>query len=490
MKTSFTMKTPFLSWFKAVKQPNKTDYLLLIIFSLLFYTAYLYTDISITVNNTVHLWDYLFEGRLLEFYSLEHNTFIYNNTIMGDALYDFPIYLIFAVWNFPLWLAHRFGGIEVISNTACMLWAKTMLFPFLIGTAHYVKKICLETGISKEHAKWSVFIFFSSAFVLSSIFVLCQYDIIGIFFTMIGIYYYVKEDMKKFTLFIAVSMPLKTFALFIFLPLLLLKEKKVWNMIKYGFYSMSIFLAWQVFALLLGITSTSSFMLSMMNKLMDGNIRAGIGNASLFIGFYLLLCIYCYLHKTDSKEEHNRFSVYIPFVVWGLFFMFCSANPYWTILITPYFAILVFMNGRFFKVSLLIEGIAAAAFILAQNFVYYWCFSYKWIMPVMPLSKLIKPIPEMIQENNLAVLGLTDVQQTVDGLVLPLLLGIYVFAMLALFLLHFPGKIPLLQDNKGKVPTASEAPPVIERSVIWFRMAAGIGVCLIPIGFYLLDLFI
>lgn len=468
-------------WFQDTKKPKALDYAILFFIFILFYFTYLYTDVSITTRFGINFWDFLFQGKLLQFYELNANTIFYNY-LHCDALYDFLMYLIFAVWDFPLWIAEHALGIDALNSTLCMLWAKGIMLPFFYGSIKVMKKICGELNFLEGHTKWCIFLYMSSAFVLSSMFMLCQYDIIGIFFFMIGIYYYMKGDMKKFTLWIAVSIAIKTFALFFFIPLVLLKEKKVLKVAGYTLCSMSISLIFQILFTLLGTTPTGSFLFSMANKLMIGTIPAGLGNASLFVGFYLLLCIFCYLKKTDSKEEHNRFAVYLPFAVWAFFLMFAEVNPYWAILITPFFPLVIFQNKERFKVSLLIETAATTALILAQNFFFPWVFSYKWIMGLMPFAKLIHPIPRMVQENNLAVLGAADLDTSIRVFGMPLALGIFLFSMAALLVLNFPTKRSIEADKGCNL--------VIERSVLWCRLACGAGICMLPMAFYFLDLFL
>ena len=106
----------------------------------------------------------------------------------------------------------------------------------------------------------------------------------------------------------------------------------------------------------------------------------------------------------------------------------------------------------------------------------------------MPLAKIVHPIETMVQENNLAILGneeSLDVFTNTFGL--PLTLALFAFSMLALVILNFPRKKET-QANLTAGITDFSAPLKVERSVIWFRYAAGAGVCMVPLFFYLLDI--
>lgn len=475
-----------MNWFKNTNKPYKAEFFAACVTLLIFYLTYFYTDVAITTRSGIDFWTYLFDGQITHFYELSRNMTFYD-TLHCDALYDFSVYIIFAIWDFPLWLAEKFGGIDALYSTPCLLWAKGIMLPFLAGTVVYLKKIGEELKFSKEKISWCLLIYLTSAFVMSSIFVLCQYDIIGIFFSLIALYYYIKGDMKKFVLFMAISITMKNFALFIFLPLLLLKVKKVSKIVFYTICSMSIFLLSQILFTLLGTTPAGSFLFAQMNKMLMGTIDLGLGNASLFIIVYLGILLFCYLKKIDSDYELQRFSTYIPFTVWAAFFVFSESSPYWIILITPYFALLVCQNVSLLKVNLWLDAFAGVGLILAQNLFFSWVFSYKWLMPLMPFAKLIHPLDTMVQENNLAILGNEEsLEVFTNTFGLPLTLALFAFSMIALVVLNFPRKKQTEAHLSAGISDFS-TPLQVERSVIWFRYAVSAGVCMVPLFFYFLD---
>ncbi|MBQ4529115.1 MAG: hypothetical protein IJA36_00675 [Lachnospiraceae bacterium] len=475
-----------MNWFKNTKQPYKSEFIVTGLILLFFYLTYFYTDVAITTRSGIDFWTFLFNGQISDFYELSKDMTFYD-TLHCDALYDFSIYIIFAIWDFPLWLAEKFWGIDALMSTPCLLWAKGIMLPFLAGSMIYLKKIGTELGFSKEKNNWCLLTYISSSFVISSIFVLCQYDIIGIFFSLIGLYYYIKGDLKKFTLFMAISITMKNFALLIFLPLILLKEKKIVKVVLYTIASMGIFILSQLLFTIIGATPAGSFLFAQVNKFLIGTIPVGLGNASLFIICYLAILLFCYMKNCSTEYELRRFSIYVPFVVWAAFLVFSETSPYWIILIAPYFTLMACQNTSILKLNLLLEGFAGAGLILAQNLFFPWVFSYKWLMALMPFSKIFHPIEKMVQENNLSILGdektLTTFTNTFG---LPLTLALFAFSMISLVVLNFPWKKQIEEAAQNGVSDFSEELSV-ERSVVWFRFALGCGVCLVPFFFYFLD---
>lgn len=67
--------------------------------------------------------------------------------------------------------------------------------------------------------------------VLYPVFICGQLDVISMTFILLGIYRYLKEDIRGFWLSFVVAVPFKMFALILALPLILIKQK---NLLKAG----------------------------------------------------------------------------------------------------------------------------------------------------------------------------------------------------------------------------------------------------------------
>lgn len=89
-----------------------TVYLLL---CLMFFYSFIYNDIIETMRMGIDVWYSLFDGQLNYFYARRTpvDAIAYPKTVQG--VYDFPIYIVFALWNFPLWIAENFFDVDVFS---------------------------------------------------------------------------------------------------------------------------------------------------------------------------------------------------------------------------------------------------------------------------------------------------------------------------------------------------------------------------------------
>ena len=196
-------------------------------FLLLFYSCY-YADFYETGLEGVRFWDILFEGKIHHFYS---QVFLIGN-MQYVPLYDFPMYIIFALWNFPLWVVEKCTGIDIYHSVLCLMWMKSMLlFWLLLFQKAFGGVIELVVDGSRnrlsEMRNRGEMLFLTSTFTVTGIAVLGQYDIITMTLMMLGLKAYLQGDKKWFTIWFALAAPLKYFSLLIYAPLVLMDEKRI-----------------------------------------------------------------------------------------------------------------------------------------------------------------------------------------------------------------------------------------------------------------------
>ena len=190
--------------------------------------CFAYSDILITTKDSLNLWQILFNGHPLEFYSINYGLVVDKFLpVATKVCYEIPIFIIFAIWNFPLWIAQSVFHVSITSSLLCMIWLKSILVVFLALCVWVIKKICVEIKIDNKHISWVIFAFISSPLLLISLFIMSQYDIIAIFFMLLGIWMYIRGNIKWFVIWFSIAILLKLFALFIFIPLILLSNKKI-----------------------------------------------------------------------------------------------------------------------------------------------------------------------------------------------------------------------------------------------------------------------
>lgn len=420
-------------------------FLLIFIIFILFF-CFIYSDILITTRHSINLIQTIVNGDPLGFYRINYGLITDNYLqVATKACYELPIFVIFAIWNIPLWIAQNFFHIQITTTILCLIWLKLILVIFLVLCAKTMKKICQEINIDDKHVSWTVLFFISSPLLLVSLFIMSQYDIIAIFFILLGLLMYLKNNKKWFIIWFSIAILLKMFALFIFIPLLLLTNKKWKNIVKYTFLGLLPLLLTKLisFKMPLYKESMSGFSDEMLNNLLSQGINVNFGSASLFCITLIAISIYCYIKNVKDRNELNKFAIYIPLFVFSCFFMFVNFHPYWIILLTPFTALVVFQNLKYFKINVILEIISSVAIIIATMFTYYWCYG-PLLIERMILPKLFGSTYGLTHKYTYIsdILNVFKLQQYQ-----PFILAVFVTCVSALLIINFPRKS---EDNNNK----------------------------------------
>jgi len=463
-------------FFKNTVQPQKIDWLVLIAISLLLFLSHTYNDILITTRQGINLWNALFSGHILNFYSYNYNivsgNVVYN--IPQGAWYDFLVYVVYAIWNFPLWILEKFFKVDIMNSILCILWSKTMLIFFLGLSAKMINKICLELKINENLAKWCVFSYLSSTLVFSSLFIISQDNIISLSIMLIGLLMYLQEKTRKFIFWFALAIAFKYFALFLFIPLILLKEKRIFHILKYLISGMSLAIITKlIFSFDIATKATGKLQNDLYSFLIKNSLQLSIGNVSIFFLLTALFYIFCYYKKINSMEDLYKFSIYVSFLSFAIFFGFAYTYPYWSILLAPFTILLVFQNHNKFRFNLLIETAMTASFVMAQMVVFYWCYGIKTIKPML-LPKIFGQVSSLPKVFSIDHIQLLTKGGGTKNNILSALLAIFLACLITLAIVNFP------KDNKNEISEDI----VIDRSLFWGRLAISGGICLIPIAGY------
>ena len=110
----------------------------------------------------------------------------------------------------------------------------------------------------------------------------------------------------------------KMFALFVFIPLVLLFEKRVLHIIKHFVIGISLyFLTGLMFINSKGYKDALSFSGDIKDRLFMNGISTQMGTISFFTCVMILLCVFAYVKKCDDDTEFNTYALYITFAAFG-----------------------------------------------------------------------------------------------------------------------------------------------------------------------------
>lgn len=305
----------------------------IVLLQVFFFYCFVYSDIIYTANHSLILLDCIYEGKLRSFYD------IVTQRYMPPAYYDFAIYVIFAIWELPLWLVQKSGLADhSLDYLLGVLWAKTIILCFASVCLIYMWRILKLAGIDNKYSL--IFFFSTDLLVTAALCLMGQYDVIPLSFILAGLYYYLNNDQKKFIFAFAIAIPIKAFAMLLFLPLLVQKEK---NFLKIILKIILVLIPIVALRLLIPISvhQGGSNVSLLLGRFLSNFFVASNGRISFFVICYILLITYCYIH---TFKDILYSSIVTAVFAFSIFLLLINPHPQWWIYIVPFIVILIMLN--------------------------------------------------------------------------------------------------------------------------------------------------
>lgn len=302
------------------------------------------------------------------------------------AIYEPFAYIILGVFSFPIVLLYHFGMIDlpllIVKGQGDRwfdLFVKMQQLFLIGGTAVCIYKICQALGMDKKDSRKGILYFASGTSFLFYALAIGQMEIYVVFFSMLGILFWLKKEHKKFLFFFSLAIPIKMFALLIFFPLCFIREKRVWKILVDFLGGCSV---WIVLKLLFHTDVAYRLSIAEPNQRMLGTIfskQIAGGNSSMselpiFVMIYILICLCVYFIKSDGLEDY--LGVYIPFVIYAFLFSFVGHYPYWIVLITPFLPVLMVYDSKKRDGNMLIATMVGICYNIVTVFVHTQFMSY------------------------------------------------------------------------------------------------------------------
>lgn len=343
MKKEKTKKTGFmgrrLSEWKEMRIWSSNDLcridwiVSLLILAVLFVTC-VYGDIRLTGNRSFLMYEHF-----ADFYDAS-----YAQSGGYWANYLPSTFIAYAIWNLPLYLAGHLPE-EILTNSFINnMWYKLLPVLLYFVTAHLIGKIGKELGFGEKKSLLCKFAFLVFPMAVFSQFIFSQYDIFTVFFMVLGLYFFLKGKMWQFALAFGMAATFKYQAVLYFLALVLLKEKKIRNLIRYALL-MIIPLAVEIIPNM----GSEAFQrnvfgfgaLEYVNKAFSVGFFSGINLLAAVAAFVL---VWAYQKKAEGREELASWAVFFCVAISFALFGFSSWNPQWVLLMVPFLVLNIFVN--------------------------------------------------------------------------------------------------------------------------------------------------
>ena len=275
-------------------------------------------------------------GHIFDFYK-------YNTTLEYIKLNNYmpSSYILFAIWNFPLKLLFSMDGSNI--GLGVIYYNKIFTTLFYIACAIIMYKICKTIGFDDKKSKITSFLWLTTPLAIYSQFIFGQYDIFTLFFALLGVYFYFKNDDFKFALFFGIALTFKYFAAFIFIILLIYREKNIIKIIK----QCAIFIIPFAIELLIYISDSAFregvFGFGAIFYIFNFTIK----NIKIFLMFWIFICGYTYFNEVKNKSENEKYIFYYLSLVSFMLFGLSGWHPMWIIFINPFLVFGTVINKKY-----------------------------------------------------------------------------------------------------------------------------------------------
>lgn len=393
---------------------NGVEWIALIFILLLIELTLFYSD------NMGMFLDYFWFNE--EFFRTGSLRFLGNNQLS----YGIVQQLFCELWVLPINIIFRFVRFEP-SCTADVIWFKTSMVFLFVFVVRKMQSIAKQLGVDADRVKWMTMLYASTVLVALPVFHIAQSDVIYTLLMLMGIEAYLKSDRKRFVLYFAMAVACKVIAIVVFIPLLLLMEKRIFVIARDTILAVIILPLQKVWYAIVDflsskITGHYSFAARIIEvETVDGEGIASVAEktqdqintdfmshfyhkalyfefpairkgyvASLLVVLFVLLCIWCYAKQKEDEKQWMYNSIYAVSVAWMIFFACASPSPYWIQVLYPTWFLLIFLKPEKLRLNLLLN----LGFTLTMFLVYvvntFWVYGGAMNLDYLLLKGILK----------------------------------------------------------------------------------------------------
>jgi hypothetical protein len=304
--------------------------------------------------------NYLF-GRPLDFY--ENCMRIHGSFTQWPCPYPPSTYLLFALWLYPFKLFGIITSPEQFSPQL-VYWLKLLTTMLYAASGIVFYQIAREYGRTMLWAKYATAVWLTAPLALFSQLIFSQCDVFYVILTLAGVLMFLRKRSLWASALFALAITFKYFPVFVFLPLLLLYEKRL---VRVALCAAILVTPTVLINVLYGsspafISNVRNFMV--VEKLYGVSVDLGGAHIYLLPACFALLCGAAYF--LDVAEERRKFvAAYLWLIASVLPFLFIVWHPQWVIFFTPAI-VLSSMLSRHAERFLLLDLLGMLFFVAAM----------------------------------------------------------------------------------------------------------------------------
>lgn len=319
------------------------DILLAVLLCAAFYFVTAHDDLLETSNHAWLLLDCIKNGRLRDYYNvvMAHENSLY---YLNNAHYNILCYALYALWQLPIYLICQAGRFAV-SETFLMFWSKAVGTAAFGGCAVLLGRIAQALGYHGGDTHFIPLFFVLDPIAFFAALIMGQYDTLCLVFMLAAILAWLEGRMLRFSLLTGAAMIFKFFPLLLFLPLLVLAEKRPAHCVGYGLASLWLYLPTALF--FRGRTGDMGvFNEEVIRRIFAARLPGGLDDLPIYLTLYACLLLGCYLYRPQDRRAMAAAMPWLGLAVYGLLFVFVGWHPQWLVLVVPFLILTTFAQTQ------------------------------------------------------------------------------------------------------------------------------------------------
>lgn len=305
-----------------------------------------YYDLFMIVKSALRMIDSFKAGNITDYYGASYLAELSDQSDKMLFAYEYNFFQIFFTSILILPLAFIYDGNIYgggMDGYLAVTYLAVVMAVLLIVSWKLIGRIAKSCGMEEGYEKAIRTLFIASPMLLYMSVAYGQIDIMYIIVILLALPFYYKEQYRRFSIIMSLAVAMKTLPLMIFIPLILLANKRIRDII----INFLIVMVLPVFTHLVFERGTGHSAIAAIIKedysYTERITEFKIGGLSLFILAFALICIVCYMHKADTKDRKQMLfdSMLAVFAVYSAFISFVTWHQQWMIPLVMALAFLI-----------------------------------------------------------------------------------------------------------------------------------------------------
>ena len=327
-------------------------------------TATQYYDLQCVIKSGQSMIDAFAHGSFADYLDYSYRTELQSGGAVQMLVTDYDFLLIFpaAVLMLPL-------KILSLSDDICVLVFRILIIMSVLICARLMSRTASACRMKEAYSREAQMYFICSSSLIYMTVLFGQIDIFYVILILIALPFLYKGKYHTFSLLMSAAIAMKTLPVLIFIPLILLFNKKLKDVVVNLAIGASVpVLTHILFEGSEGGTAVNNMVQALYSHT-DRLISVRVGNVSMFILFFAAVCAFSHFKKIDTEDSEQTlfFSMFTVFVVYSGFIIFTEWHVQWLIPLVLSASFLIPMCTRDHKTTDILNIAMSFLIILTAN---------------------------------------------------------------------------------------------------------------------------